>query len=121
MSKKLEECLKHLSVRELKELLKFVDSCKSKKEIIKEIDRLLKEKESRRKKTLNFQYKLSTISTFSLEDREVLKKNKLKNMQDLIEVEIASLVGIDQITKESLEWAQKFYDLSKLDARQKKY
>ena len=65
------------------------------------------------------------ISTFSLEDRMVLKKNKIRNMQDLIDADISSLEGIDAATKESLEWAQSFYDLSKVrmkkDTRTKNY
>ena len=113
MNKNLNELVKNLTISELKELSICLKNNKKKK-IIKEIEKITKKRKTSRKLDINYRFKLDMISTFSLEDRKVLEKNNIKNMLDLIEADISSLEGIDSITKESLEWAQNFYDLRKI-------
>ena len=113
LNKNLNELVKNLTISELKELSICLKNNKKKK-IIKEIEKITKKRKTSRKLDINYRFKLDMISTFSLEDRKVLEKNNIKNMLDLIEADISSLEGIDSITKESLEWAQNFYDLRKI-------
>ncbi len=106
--------LDKLRLDELVELQNYVQN-NTRKDLKKEIKRLIKEKDEQRKRSLNYRVKLEDISTFTLEDRLVLKRNNINNMQDLVEAKIEKLKGIDLITKESLEWAQSFYDFSGLE------
>ena len=120
----LDKILGSLKLSELKELSLYLKSNKKKK-VNSEIEKIIRRKSRARRLNINYRFKLDMISTFSLEDRMVLKKNKIRNMQDLIDADISSLEGIDAATEESLEWAQSFYDLSKVrmkkDARTKNY
>ncbi len=123
MHRRFDNVLYYLSLRELQDLSLYIKN-NNKEKIQKEIKAITKKKNKERKQDINYRFKLEMINTFSLEDKEVLKKNKIKNMLDLIEVNVSSLEGIDAITKESLEWAQKFYDLRGIkvdDMKSKKY
>ena len=112
MSKNLDDYLKNLTISELKGLSTYLKNNK-KKDIIIALEKITKKRKASRRLDINYLFKLDMISTFSLEDKKVLEKNKIKNMLDLIEADIPSLDGIDAITKESLEWAQKFYNLKR--------
>ena len=103
----LDKILGSLKLSELKELSLYLKSNKKKK-VNSEIEKIIRRKSRARRLNINYRFKLDMISTFSLEDRWVLKKNKIRNMQDLIDADISSLEGIDAATKESLEWAQSF-------------
>ncbi len=114
----MNDLISSLNVQELKELNCYLKS-KKKKEIIKELDSLIRKKERQRRLNLNYRFKIEMISTFSMEDMAILKKNKIRNMLDLIETDISKLEGITQGTKASLEWARNFYDLSGIKTKRK--
>ena len=111
MNNNLNDLVKNLTFNELKKLSIYLKNNK-KKDITEDLEQVIKRRKALRRLDINYRFKLDMISTFSLEDRKVLEKNKIKNMLDLIEADVCSLDGIDAITKESLEWAQKFYDLT---------
>ena len=112
MEKDFLDIINNIDISELKKVAKYLKNNK-KKQVLEEINRNIKKRKKERKLDLNYRFKLYMINTYSLEDRKVLEKNKIDNMLDLIEANISSLEGIDAVTKESLEWAQKFYDLRK--------
>lgn len=72
-----------------------------------------------KQKTLNGRFLPSTITTFDNEEREILKRNNLSTMADLVNCRINELEGIIERTKESLSWAQDFYNLDYIEQRQK--
>ena len=110
--------------RKKEEILQAVDKAKSKQKINQQVKKITRQKEKeyptkKKKKTLsmNERLELATLSTFSLEDRKVLEKNNIRTMKDLREIEVSSLKGITEATKESISWAREFYNFDKNETK----
>ncbi len=111
-----QEALEMFSLRELKEIQRAVTTTKTKHQFLQLLNQRIAEIEQ---KTLNGRFLLSTITTFDNEEREILKRNNLSTMADLVNHKVNELEGITERTKESLSWAQDFYNLDYIEQRQK--
>lgn len=111
-----QEALEMLSLRELKEIQRVATTTKTKHQFLQLLNQRIVEIEQ---KTLNDRFLLSTITTFDNEEREILKRNNLSTMADLVNHRINELEGITERTKESLSWAKNFYNLDYIEQRQK--
>ena len=104
------------SLRELKEIQRVATTTKTKHQFLQLLDQKIAEIEQ---KTYNDRFLLSTITTFDDEERGILRRNNLYTMSDLIAHKVNELEGITERTKESLSWAQDFYNLDYIEQRQK--
>lgn len=111
-----QEALEMFSLRELKEIQRVATTTKTKHQFLQLLDQKIAELEQ---KTYNDRFLLSTITTFDDEERGILRRNNLYTMSDLIAHEVNELEGITERTKESLSWAQDFYNLDYIEQRQK--
>lgn len=111
-----QEVLEMFSLGELKEIQKVVTTTKTKHQLLQLLKQRITEEEQ---KTYNDRFLLSTITTFDEEEREILQRNDLSTMTDLVNHRINELEGITERTKESLTWAQDFYNLDYIEQRQK--
>lgn len=110
-----QETLEIFSLRELKEIKRVASAAKTKHQFLQLLDQKIAEIEQ---KTYNDRFLLSTITTFDEEEREILKRNNLCTMSDLVNHKINELEGITERTKESLSWAKDFYNLDYIEERQ---
>lgn len=111
-----QEALEMFSLRELKEIQRVATTTKTKHQFLQLLDQKIAEIEQ---KTYNDRFLLSTITTFDDEERGILRRNNLYTMSDLIAHKVNELEGITKRTKESLSWAQDFYNLDYIEQRQK--
>ena len=111
-----QEALEMFSLRELKEIQRVATTTKTKHQFLQLLDQKIAELEQ---KTYNDRFLLSTITTFDDEERGILRRNNLYTMSDLIAHKVNELEGITERTKESLSWAQDFYNLDYIEQRQK--
>lgn len=111
-----QEALEMFSLRELKEIQRAVTTTKTKHQFLQLLNQRIAEIEQ---KILNGRFLLSTITTFDNEEREILKRNNLSTMADLVNHKVNELERITERTKESLSWAQDFYNLDYIEQRQK--
>lgn len=111
-----QEALEMFSLRELKEIQRVATTIKTKHQFLQLLDQKIAELEQ---KTYNDRFLLSTITTFDDEERGILRRNNLYTMSDLIAHKVNELKGITERTKESLSWAQDFYNLDYIEQRQK--
>lgn len=111
-----QEVLEMFSLGELKEIQKVVTTTKTKHQLLQLLKQRITEEEQ---KTYNDRFLLSTITTFDEEEREILQRNDFSTMTDLVNHRINELEGIAERTKESLTWAQDFYNLDYIKQRQK--
>lgn len=111
-----QEVLEMFSLRELKEIQRVATTTKTKHQFLQLLNQRIAEVEQR---TYNDRFLLSTITTFDEEEREILQRNHLSTMTDLVNHRINELEGITERTKESLTWAQDFYNLDYIEQRQK--
>ena len=76
-----------------------------------------KEEES---KSLNVRFNMELFEELQIFDPwefKVIKDNHINNLQELIDCNLDSLVGITQSTKQGLDWARHFYDMEKSSKR----
>ena len=111
-----QEALEMFSLRELKEIQRVATTTKTKHQFLQLLNKKIAEIEQQ---TLNDRFLLSTITTFDDEEREILRRNNLSTMADLVNHRINELEGITERTKESLSWAKNFYNLDYIEQRQK--
>lgn len=111
-----QEALEMFSLRELKEIQRVATTTKTKHQFLQLLDQKIAEIEQ---KTYNDRFLLSTITTFDDEERGILRRNNLYTMSDLIAHKVNELEGITERIKESLSWAQDFYNLDYIEQRQK--
>lgn len=111
-----QEALEMFSLRELKEIQRVATTTKTKHQFLQLLDQKIAEIEQ---KTYNDRFLLSTITTFDDEERGILRRNNLYTMSDLIAHKVNELEGNTERTKESLSWAQDFYNLDYIEQRQK--
>lgn len=114
-----ENVFNDLSLEELKKLKTTIEKFSNIKELSSEITTEIERKKENENQTYNARLKLSTITTFGLEERKILEQNGIETMADLRKVEVGNLKGITESTKESIGWAKEFYNMDKQDPRMK--
>ena len=53
------------------------------------------------------------LQIFDPWELKVVRKNNINNLQELIDCDLDSLIGITPSIKEGLDWVRKFYNMEK--------
>lgn len=108
-----DKILKDLSLEELKELKSIIKKYSNLAEFTADLQQEIVKKETARTKISNSRFRISSISTFSLEERKILQENGIYTIEDLTKVNVKDLKGVDANTRQSLQWAKDFYNMEK--------
>lgn len=89
-----------------------------------DIERIIKikidQKDQEYEKSLNVRFNMEMfikLQIFDPAEFNVIKNNHINNMQELIDCNLDSLVGITPSIKEGLEWVRNTYDMEKSQRR----
>lgn len=107
--------LEILDISRLEELKNIVSEYDSIDSLVSSIDRIIDEKVSASKSSLNVRFNMDMfirLNIFDPSEFKVVRANNINNMQELIDCDLDSLVGITPSVKEGLLWVRSAYDMS---------
>lgn len=110
------EIFKNISLEELKKMATLIDVFENKEDFIKALEYEIQKREEERNKSLNARFDMQMFIKYNMfyaDELNVLKMNNINNLQDLIECDLDSLIGITESIKEKLDWARNFYNLER--------
>lgn len=106
--------LKGFSLEDLKLCLSLIESFESKDDMHNALIAEIKRREEFNKVSLNVRFDIALMKKLNIfypDELNVLIVNNIKNLQELIDCDLYSLVGITESIKEKLNWARYFYDM----------
>ena len=110
--------LKNLKLEELKKMQQIISQYGSMEELKHDLDSTISTREKEKTKSLNVRFNMEMflrLNVFDPWELKVIQSNHISNLQELIDCDLDSLVGITPSVKSGLEWARKFYDMSSLE------
>ena len=110
--------LEQMKLKELKDLKKFVSQFESMEELLYELDSTISTKQKDQEKSLNDRFDMAMfkkLNMFEPEELKVLVENNINNLQELIDCDLNSLIGMRPSMKRKFLWIRQFYDMSALD------
>lgn len=110
-----KDILRKLSVDELMILKEELVTINGVNKLKRDINHIINE-EKINSRNSNSQILLTDL-WFSIDIRKILEFNNIKTVEDLQNCSISSLEGINQITKEELNWAKMTYNFSHMDSK----
>ena len=115
--------LEVFSLEYLKLCLSLVESFESKDEMHNALIAEIKSREeaAKSKLSLNDRFDIALMKKLNIfypDELNVLIINNIKNLQELIDCDLYSLVGITESIKEKLNWARYFYDMRTTEEKQ---
>ena len=119
---KNKDLLKTFKLDDLKLFVSLIEQFDNKDEMLNALFSEINRREKENKLSLNVRFDIKMIKRLNLfypDELRVLEINKINNIQDLIDCDLDSLIGITESIKEKLEWARKFYDMSGLEDEKK--
>ena len=114
--------LDDFSLSELEELKGILETYHSMDELLERFSTLIKEKEEEKKINPNVRFNMEMfikLNVFDPWELDVLVRNNINNIQELIDCDLDHLEGITITIKEGLDWARKFYDMRGLVEEEK--
>ena len=114
--------MNQFSLEELKKIKQLVSQYKDVEVLKHDLDITISNRKKKKKKSLNEQFDImQMIELKILEPIEIdlLLKNHIDNLQELLECNLDSLKGMNQSIKESLEWKRHFYNMRNLEEKGK--
>lgn len=105
--------LDKFSIEQLKAISEFAETFDNKEDFVTFINGEVKKREQEKSQSLNVRFNMDMfikLRVFEPDELRVLQMNNINNLQELIDCNLDSLVGITCSIKEKLEWARKFYD-----------
>ena len=114
--------LEDFSLSELEELKGILETYHSLDEILEHFSILIKEKTEKKEQNPNALFNMEMfikLQVFTPWELEVLVKNNINNIQELIDCDLDHLDGMTYTIKEKLDWARKFYDMRGLVEEEK--
>lgn len=108
------DIIKSFSLEDLKVYLSLVDSYGSIDEMRNELITEINRREEEKNKSLNARFTIEMFKEYNMfyqDEMYVLEINGIRNLQDLIDCDLDSLVGINASIKEKLSWARNFYNM----------
>lgn len=108
--------LEEMSTDELVQLKEYVSSFKDIDSLLGEIDCIIECRKDRGKLNIRFNMDMFIkLQIFDPSEFRVVRENHINNLQELIDCDLDSLVGITPSIKEGLTWVRSFYDMSSYD------
>lgn len=104
------------STDNLKDMAALVLDFEGKDDLLMGIHSELKRREAEKNMSLNSRFTIEMFreyNMFYLDELRVLEVNGIRNLQDLIDCDLNSLVGITEVMKEKFGWARRFYNMDK--------
>lgn len=102
------------STEQLKDILTLATTFEGKDDLLMGVSSEIKKREAERKQSLNVRFTIEMFKDYNMfypDEMRVLELNGIKNLQDLIDCDLNSMIGITESIKEKLEWARNFYNL----------
>ena len=110
--------LEKMKLKELKDLKKFVSQYDSLGDLLYDLDSIISTKQEDEEKSLNVRFDMAMfkkLNMFEPREMQVLVDNNINNLQELIDCDLDSLVGMLPSIKEKFLWIRQFYDMTSLD------
>ncbi len=115
--------LETMKLEELKKIQEVVSQYGSMEELKHDLDTTISCREEDKRKSLNVKFNMEMfirLNIFDPWELDVIKSNKISNLQELIDCNLDELKGITPSVKKGLDWARKFYDMSSLEDKNSK-
>ena len=99
---------------QLKDILALVSTFEGKDDLLMGINSEIKKRELESKQSLNARFTIEMFKSYNMfypDEMRVLELNGIRNLQDLIEADLDSMIGMTESIKEKLSWARRFYNL----------
>lgn len=109
--------LDKLSDADLVSLREYVSSFNDIESLTREIDTLIKKRKAN-KSNSNIRFNMEMfikLSIFDPSEFKVVRDNNINNLQELIDCDLDSLVGITPSIKAGLSWVRRAYDMSSFE------
>lgn len=106
-----------MSDADLVGLREYVSGFKDIESLTREIDTLIKKRKAN-KSNLNIRFNMDMfirLKIFDPSEFKVIRDNNINNLQELIDCDLDSLVGITPSIKEGLSWVRSAYDMSSFE------
>lgn len=106
-----------MSDADLASLREYVSSFSDIESLTREIDTLIKKRKAN-KSSLNIRFNMEMfikLKIFDPSEFRVVRDNNINNLQELIDCDLDSLVGITPSIKEGLSWVRRAYDMSSFE------
>lgn len=114
---------KAFSLNDLKLYLTLIESFETKDDMHNALIAEIKRREEEAKLSLNARFTIEMFKSFNMfypDEMRVLEINGIRNLQDLIEADLNSMIGMTESIKEKLSWARRFYNLETSNGKVKK-
>ena len=114
---------KAFSLNDLKLYLTLIESFETKDDMHNALIAEIKRREEEAKLSLNARFTIEMFKSFNMfypDEMSVLEINGIRNLQDLIEADLNSMIGMTESIKEKLSWARRFYNLETSNGKVKK-
>ena len=102
------------TTKQLKDTLDLVCAFEGKDDLLMGIHCEIKRRELESQQSLNARFTIEMFKEYNMfysDELKVLEINGIRNLQDLIDCDLDSLVGINASIKEKLSWARNFYNM----------
>lgn len=102
------------SSSELKDMATLILEFEDKDDLLMGINSEIKRREAESKKSLNARFTMEMFKKYNMfypDEMKVLEINGIRNLQDLINADLNSMIGMTESIKEKLSWARAFYNL----------
>lgn len=112
-----------LSLDELKKFKDVISGYDDIGELKKAVNFFIEKKEREKSTRLNVRFDMDMfirLRIFEPSELRILKANCISNLQDLIDCDLDSLVGITPSVKEKLDWARRAYNMDSYEENSKK-
>lgn len=112
------------TTKELKDFLVLSSYFEGIDDLLMGINSEIKKRDLERKQSLNVRFTIEMFKSYNMfypDELKVLEINGIRNLQDLIDADLDSMIGMTESIKEKLSWARRFYnlDINKSKATQK--
>lgn len=102
------------TIEQLKDILALVSTFEDKDDLLMGISSEIKCRELEKKQSLNSRFTIEMFKQYNMfysDELKVLVINGIRNLQDLIDADLNSMIGMTESIKEKLSWARRFYTL----------
>ena len=102
------------TTKQLKDTLDLVCAFEGKDDLLMGIHSEIKRRELESQQSLNARFTIEMFKEYNMfysDELKVLEINGIRNLQDLIEADLDSMIGMTESIKEKFSWARNFYNM----------